>query len=611
MYNQDLIDAVLASADIVTVISSYLEVHKRGRNHLAVCPFHDDKNPSMNISKEKQIFKCFACGAGGNAITFVQKYERCSFMEAVRKVAEISGFQDPRLKAEAPKIPVDENIAKLYACINDLHTFYKYALTTPEGEQARAYCASRGLDEETIKKYGIGYAPLNGAMTIQYLTAKGHSLKSIEDIGIALAQTEGMRDNNAGRLIFPLSNRNGQVIGFSARRLDGAHENKYINTPETPIFQKGKNLYNYHNAAQTARHDGYCYVLEGFMDVIALNKAGINSAVALMGTALTAEQVRLLKDLRAEIRICLDGDTAGQMGMTRMISGLSQAKVDLRVVDYGNDSRDPDDIFQEGGKEALTEKMSHLIDPLDFQLNYYVNVKHLDSREDREKILNTFLPFVRAQEPGFTQEDYLDKLAKATNIGVEAIRRRMLLVPKGEETEIEAVYHDAAQTMLSEAYAERGLLVKLATAERTLLYYMLSEPGAVNYFKANLGDFYTQPYEDIAMYIIDYNDSNQGGKIEVGRIISAIQAADSDNSEDLQEVVSRLSLAKTFGEYSEEILQRCVNIINEEKDVNNAHEQIQKAIDESPKEEDTLKAITDFAAKKRALWQKRAKKAKE
>ncbi len=607
MYSIDLIDAVLASADIVTVISSYIDVQKHGRSFLSICPFHDDKNPSMNISKEKQIFKCFACGTGGNAITFVQKYEKCSFMEAVRKVAEISGFKDPRLQAEAPKIHVDENIARLYACINDLHTFYKYALSTPEGEKARQYCASRGLDEATIKKYGIGYAPADGALTVQYLTAKGHSLKSIEDIGIALAKAEGMKDSNAGRLIFPLCNPNGQVVGFSARRLDGIHENKYMNSPETPIFHKGNVLYNFHNAIQTAHHDGYCYVLEGFMDVIALNKAGINSAVALMGTALTSDQIALLKRMRAEIRVCLDGDNAGQMGMMRMIGGLSQAKVEARVVDYGTDLRDPDDILQEDGKEALLSKMSTLIDPLDFQLNYYLNVKHLDSRQDREKVLNVFLPYVRAQKPGIQQEDYLVKLSKATHFDVEAIREQMNRVAPGEETEDEAIYREASLIPIN-PHPERALVVKLAQAERTFLYYMLSEPSAVNYFKSRLGDFYTPIYEDIAMYILDYNGKHPEEPIEVNRILSAIQASEVENSEALQEMVSRLSLERNHENFSEAILDKCVEVINSEKLSMRERDVVQKAIAETPDPRAQAKAIADFAAKKRALWNKTGKK---
>src|SRR5574344_139691 len=325
MYSQDLIDSLLKSSDIVTVISSYISVIKKGRSYVALCPFHDDKHPSLNISKEKQIFKCFSCGTGGNAITFIEKYEKISFDEAVRKLADLVGFHDPRLAKEAYKPAVNPTLEPLYKCINDLENYYKYGLSLEEGKRATDYLAARHIDQTQIARYGLGYAPMDGQKTVAFLQAKGHSLKSIEDIGIALAKASGTADSNAGRLIFPLANPDGQVVGFSARRLGEEDTAKYVNSPETKIFQKSDILYNYHLAKATAHHDGYVYLLEGFMDVMALEKAGMPSAVALMGTNLSANQVNLLRRLNCEVRLCLDGDAAGQEGMMRMISRLNKA----------------------------------------------------------------------------------------------------------------------------------------------------------------------------------------------------------------------------------------------------------------------------------------------
>jgi DNA primase len=327
MYDRDLIDKILASADIVTIISAYIPVTKKGRSYVALCPFHDDKNPSLNISKEKQIFKCFVCGTGGNAITFVEKYEKISFEEAVRKVADLINFHDERLEKQAYHAYVNPELTPLYACISDLEKYYQYALSIPEGKLASDYLAGRHISPDQISKYGLGYAPMDGAKTVQYLQAKGHSLKAIEDIGIALAKKEGTSDSNAGRLIFPLFDADGQVVGFSARKLKEEQSPKYVNSPGTRIFDKGKLLFNYQNAKNTARHDGYVYVLEGFMDVMALDKAGIPSAVALMGTSLTNEQISLLRKLNCEVRLCLDGDAPGQAGMMKMITLLNRSGI--------------------------------------------------------------------------------------------------------------------------------------------------------------------------------------------------------------------------------------------------------------------------------------------
>ncbi|MFA6619787.1 MAG: CHC2 zinc finger domain-containing protein, partial [Bacilli bacterium] len=228
MYDRDLIDKILASADIVTVISAYIPVTKKGRSYVALCPFHDDKNPSLNISKEKQIFKCFVCGTGGNAITFVEKYEKISFEEAVRKVADLINFHDERLEKQAYHAYVNSELTPLYDCIDDLEKYYQYALSIAEGKVASDYLAERHLDAGQVAKYGIGYAPMDGAKTVQFLQVKGHSLKSIEDIGIALAKKEGTSDSNAGRLIFPLCNPDGQVVGFSARKLHEEQSPKYV-----------------------------------------------------------------------------------------------------------------------------------------------------------------------------------------------------------------------------------------------------------------------------------------------------------------------------------------------------------------------------------------------
>ena len=560
MYDKDLIESVLKHADIVNVISSYINVIHKGKNAIAICPFHDDKNPSLNISTEKQIYKCFSCGEGGNAISFVRNYEHVSFDEAVRKVAELSNYEDPRLVSQREKVFVDPEKEPLYKAMEDLNSYYQYALTTREGERARAYLKGRNIPSDQIEKFQIGYAPLDGKATVAYLQAKKHSLKTIEDIGIAFAQLEGTSDRNAGRLIFPLFNPLGRVVGFSARRLQDDGTSKYINSPETKIFHKGETLYNYHNDAKIARHEGYIYLLEGFMDVMALSKCGL-PAIALCGTALTKEQIELLKRLHVETRVCLDGDAPGQIGMMKILSALQKERVPFRLVSNPGDLRDPDDILQESGVDVLKEMMGHLVDPSDFALSFYLNTKKLETIEDREKVLRKFLPYCAALPPGIQKENYLAKLSKATSFEIEAIRALLKDAKKAEQTPENHEHNHQDDRYNPEDKANNKRLFK---AERTILYYMLRESEAVSFFEDYLGDFYYPDNDSLANYILDYASSHEG-KVEPSQLLGTIQSTAGNDAENLEDYLNYLYEDQNQGPYSKKTLEQCKTIIEQEK----------------------------------------------
>ncbi len=605
MYDRDLIDRILASADIVTIISSYITVTKKGRSYVALCPFHDDKNPSLNISKEKQIFKCFVCGTGGNAITFVEKYEKISFEEAVRKVAELINFHDERLEKQAFHAYVNPELTPLYSCISDLEKYYQYALSISEGKIATDYLAERHLSSDQIAKYAIGYAPIDGAKTVQFLQAKGHSLKAIEDIGIALAKKEGTSDSNAGRLIFPLCNPEGQVVGFSARKLKEEQSPKYVNSPGTKIFDKGKILYNYHNAKNTARHDGYVYVLEGFMDVMALDKAGIPSAVALMGTSLTTEQISLLRKLNCEVRLCLDGDAPGQAGMMKMITQLNRSGIAFRLVSNPGDLRDPDDILQESGPEALKTSMNHLVDAFDFQVDYYTNVKKLDSPEEKKKVMMYFVPFLRNVPAGIDRDNYIVKLSKATGYEIRAIREQINSMPSNEDTlGEETTYIDTIE--LERLHPEKIVLKRLVKAEREALFYMLEDMGAVKYFEEHIDNFYYPLYNEIANYVVDYVEKRKT-PVDVKSLLGDIASSGAENADELESKISEIVEDSYHPPYSERTIGDCALAIHEEKDKAYDEESTEKALEGKSESEKTA-IIQAYAKRKAERLRARAKK---
>ncbi len=603
MYDRDLIESVLKHADIINVISSYINVIHKGKNALAICPFHNDTNPSLNISVEKQIYKCFSCGEGGNAISFVRNYEHVSFDEAVRKVAELSNYDDPRLQSQKSVAFLDPEKEPLYKAMEDLNSFYQYALTTREGERARDYLKQRNIPQEQIERFQIGYAPLNGKATVAYLQGKKHSLKTIEDIGVAFAQLEGTSDRNAGRLIFPLFDPSGRVVGFSARRLQDDGTSKYMNSPETKIFHKGETLYNYHNAAKNARHDGYIYLLEGLMDVMALNRCGL-TAVALCGTALTKEQIDLLRRLHAEVRVCLDGDAPGQIGMMKILSSLQKERIPFRMVSNPGDLRDPDDILQESGEDALKEAMGHLVDPSDFALNFYLNTKKLDTIEDREKVLRKFLPYCASLPPGIQKENYLAKLSKATSFEAEAIRALLSKVKKGDERKEDPsrAPQEATRFHRDQGEEEAGNK-RLYRAERTILYYMLRESEAISFFEENLGDFYYPGNNDLANYILDYASSHEG-KVEPSQLLGAIQSVGGKEAEELENSLNLLYEDQAKPPCSMKTLERCRSIIEEEK----KELRMQKKAEETfatPDKKAQAQFVADFAKQRYKDWQSR------
>ncbi len=534
--DKDLVDKILHEADIVTTISAYIQVINKGRGYVSVCPFHDDKHPSMSISKDKQIFKCFACNTSGNAITFVQQYEKISFDEAARKVADMVGIVDERLSKKTKAETIDPSLKPYYACINDLQQYYQYGLTIAEGKEAMDYLASRNIDAKQIEKYGIGYSPLDGKKTIQYLRAKGHSLHTIEGIGITLVRNaETASDSNAGRVMFPLKNADGQVVGFSARRIKKDDTAKYINSPETAIFHKGNVLYNYSEAKRTARKDGYIYLLEGFMDVMALEKAGISSAAAIMGTSLTSEHIKMLRRLGCEIRVCLDGDGPGQEGMMKITTLLTKAGLPFKLVSYGDDLRDPDDILQESGAEALLKRMNNLIDAFDFQLNYYTNTKPLTTNDDKKKVLYYFMDFLKKMEPGLIRDNYIAKLSKVTGFEMSLIREKINAKRTLEAQEEVTMSIEQVETEI--LHPEQIIKKRLLKAEREMLYYMLSSVDAVKYFEKNIDSFYYPVYNSIANFIMEYVDETQ----HTATISSLIGEISNRGGDDTDELISKVS----------------------------------------------------------------------
>lgn len=550
---------ILKHADIVKVVGSYLNLVKQGKNYKAVCPFHDDTNPSLTISPEKQFFKCFVCGTGGNAFNFVQKFEHVSFPDAIRKVADIVGYHPEGLEAISKPVKVDEKKEALLKCLHDLNLYYQFAFNTPDGKEGVEYFDSRNLDASLRNKYKLGYAPKDGKATIDFLLKKGHSIVTIEQTGVMrMISNTNYRDMNEGRVTFPICDIDGNVIGFSARRIKNDDSAKYMNTPETYLFHKTNNLYNIHIAKDACKLKGYIYVCEGFMDVFALGKIGIDAAVAIMGTALTNEHIQILRSLNVEIRLCLDGDLPGQSAMMKIARVLAKNGIRFRVVDNQGSSRDPDEILNQDGKEALEEYLNKLVDHNDFALNYYLRSNPLKTNEEKKVLIKEFLPVLLRINSQIELDTYLRKLEKITGFDAESIRdllrRTRESVNAGE---------GISRELFQNFHPEREALQKLVTAERELLYQMSQNKAAVSFYEQKIGGFYDDIYRQIAMFMVEYAENHDD--MDLGGLIVLVEESDLDNKDEIIEDLTSMAFETHPNKCDENLLNNLLETINGEK----------------------------------------------
>lgn len=394
-----IIDEIRNKADIVEVIGHYLKLVKAGSNYKAVCPFHDDTRPSLSISTSKQIYKCFVCNSGGNCFTFVQKYEHVSFWEAVKKVCEICHIEVPEINTLAPEKPKEHS--ELYQVIKEAAGFYHFSLRQSEGQDALKYLNDRNMTDDVIDHFNIGHAPSDNTRLIKLLRERyKYSIETLQEAGILAQSSSGFYDRYRNRIIFPLENIQGDIVGFSGRIYKDIDHNeaKYVNSPETSIFRKSDILYNYKNARETCRKEGFLYILEGFMDVIALYKAGINSAVALMGTALTQEHIELFRKLNVEIRLCLDGDEAGQSATFRSSQLLTNSGIKYKIVETMQDGKDPDEILNSNGKEGLVKALNTLEEPILFEIKFLLSHGHLLTLEQKEAFIDSKMVMLKSYD---------------------------------------------------------------------------------------------------------------------------------------------------------------------------------------------------------------------
>ena len=549
---QEVINEIRDKADIVDVISEYVPLEPKGRNFMGVCPFHDDNNPSMSVSRDKKIFKCFSCGATGTVFKFVMDFENISFPEAIAKLADKVGMHldigyTPKTKIRSPLYDVYDLSLKFYT--NNLHTSY--------GKQAKSYLQKRGFTDEMLTKYQVGLA-LKERGTLTKILTKKFDNKVLLKSGLIGQGDNQVYDLFYDRIMFPLYDLEGRVVAYSGRVYDREDNSKYFNTRETEIFKKGELLYNYHRAKPLARKNGQVIVMEGFMDVIKASTIGLDNVVATMGTGVTPFQANLIKKMAKEIILCFDGDEAGRKATVSLGDELLKIGVSPKVIML--DGYDPDEYISKFGEDFLT-LVKNPINIIDFKFNYFKLGINLQSSDDLAKYTNRMLAEIDKLNDDILKEVALKRLSEECGLEVNLLKEKVNITKEKPKVVI----------------PKPVKIDKYLTAQRNLVYYMLKNPKVIKMYDTKITYMPEEKYRLIAREIsLFYRNF---GYIDEAEFMDYVI-----EDEDLQQTLNEISLAGLKEKATAEEIEDYINVIYE---YNVSHE-VKRLKDKMSKETDAL-----------------------
>ena len=532
------INNIRSSVSIVEVISDYIPLTKKGKNYFGVCPFHDDHSPSMSVSETKQIYKCFSCGATGNVFNFIMDYEHVSFMEAVKIVAAKAGI-NISIKNYVDKPNNKYNY--MYEMYETSNKLYQNNINTQNGMLARQYLHNRKIDENIIKEFEIGLSLKTNDVLSKLLTKKGYTKKQQIDSGLVTETENGVQDIYHDRIMFPLWDINGRVIGFSGRRYDNLKEYKYINTKETDIFKKGELLYNYHKAKEEARRKNQIIIMEGFMDVIRAYTIGIKNVVATMGTAITKNNANNIKKMAKDVILCFDGDDAGNKATFNCINELQKIGVAPKVIILPNDL-DPDEYIQNYGDEAFLSLVNNPVSSIDFKLRYLKKGRDLTDSIEMANYVNEVIAELNQINDDVLRELMVKKLSEETSLDEQFIKRRLV---KNEPNS-----YSLSKPVVRKKYS------KYEKAEQSLLYYMLRDPEVIKIYNKKITYMPTSKYRFLAREIsYFYKKFNY---IDIADLISFV-----NEDTDMIKTIGEIDFLNLKEEYNKEEINDYVNVIYE------------------------------------------------
>lgn len=419
-YPDEIVEEVRAKNDIVDVVGRYVKLQKKGSSHFGLCPFHNEKSPSFSVSQNKQMYYCFGCGAGGNVFTFLMEYENYTFQEAIKILAEKAGVALPEAEYSEEVRKAENKRQKLLELNKEAAKYFYYQLRAPQGAKGLEYLKNRKLTDETMKQFGLGYSNVTADDLTRYLKSKGYSDSLIKEAGLATYDEKyGFHDKFWNRVMYPIQDANHRVIGFGGRVMGDAKP-KYLNSPETPVFDKSRNLYGL-NFARSSRAN-YFILCEGYMDVIAMHQAGFNMAVASLGTAFTTGQASLLRRYDKDIILAYDSDEAGTKAALRAIEILNEYDMTGKVLSM-EPYKDPDEFIKNLGKEAFEERIDNAENSFFFELRIISRNYNLKDPESKTKFHEEIAKKLCEFSEEVKRDNYIEAVASKYSIGVDALRK--------------------------------------------------------------------------------------------------------------------------------------------------------------------------------------------
>ena len=568
-YSDELVEEIRSRNDIVSVIGSYIRLQKKGSNHMGLCPFHNEKTPSFSVSASKQMYHCFGCGVGGNVFTFVMEYENYSFLEALRFLAERAGIALPEQEySEEQKRQADLK-GRLLEVNKQAATYFYYQFKNPEGQSAYDYLVKRGLSEDTIKHFGLGYSNRYSDDLYRYLKKLGYDDEFLAQSGlITIDERLGGRDKFRDRVMFPIMDANHRVIGFGGRVMGNAGPEvpKYLNTPETRLFEKSRNLYGL-NFAKSSRKT-FFLICEGYMDVIALHQAGFTNAVAALGTAFTGFHANLMKRYTNEVILTFDSDQAGTQAALRSIPILKEAGLSIKVINM-KPYKDPDEFIKALGAEEYQKRINEARSSFFFEIDILQKEYDMGDPEQKTKFFHEtarkLITFSEELERNF----YIDAVAKAYQIDVEQLRRLVnklgsqIVIGAGEPKEFRSDQTRPKKT------PEDGI----SKSQKLMLTWLIEDNALFEKIKGLLGpeDFTEGIYKEVALLVFEQYEKEKS--VNPAKIINCFE------SKEEQSEVASLFSAGIRGEMDEAGWQKALTDTVLRLKENSLDIQSQKAIE--------------------------------
>ena len=512
-YSDELVEEIRSGNDIVDVISGYVRLTKKGSTYFGLCPFHNEKTPSFSVSPNKQMYYCFGCGAGGNVITFLMEYENYTFPEALEVLANRIGIELPKQEMTAEQRKASDKRARLLEVNKEAAKYFYTLLRSERGTRAHEYFRNRGLSEETIKKFGLGYSDKYSDDLYRYLRSKGYEDELLKDSGlISIDEKRGGHDKFWNRAMFPIMDVRGKVIGFGGRVM-GDGEPKYLNSPETMIFDKSRNLYGLNIARTTKKNQ--ILLCEGYMDVIALHQAGFDNAVAALGTAFTVGHANLLRRYTKEVYLTFDSDGAGIRAAKRAIPILKEAGITAKVINM-QPYKDPDEFIKALGAEAYEERIKNAESSFMFEIRIMEEDYDLKDPEGKATFYNEIAKQLLQFSEELEREVYIEAVAGKYGMGFENLRK--LVNKLGTQPELaRQVRQQQKGTMPKEKRKKED---GMKQSQKLLLTWLIEEPGLYQRIQEYIHpeDFTEEIYRKAAEIL--FRQYEEEGKPNPAQIVS-------------------------------------------------------------------------------------------